>query len=90
MSRSKSSYPRFRSCGQWRRPFDLFLFLFLNTHTFLLSCFGGFVMVVIGKIEDNLLFCRGECEGGIIDGSVDDVDVAAFGWSIMCPDDYQL
>ena len=28
-------------------------------------------------------------EGGIIDGSVD-VDVAAFGWSIMCPNDYQL
>ena len=47
-------------------------------------------MVVSRKIEDNLLFCRGECEGGIIDGSVDDVDVAAFGWSIMCPDDYQL
>ena len=40
-------------------------------------------MVVSRKIEDNLLFCRGECEGGIIDGSVD-VDVAAFGWSIMC------
>ena len=36
------------------------------------------------KIEDNLLFCRGECEGGIIDGFVDDVDdVAAFGWSTV-------
>ena len=46
-------------------------------------------MVVSRKIEDNLLFCRGECEGGVIDGSVD-VDVAAFGWSIMCPNDYQL
>ena len=46
--------------------------------------------MVSRKIEDNLLFCRGECEGGIIDGSVDDTDVAAFGWSIMCPDDYQL
>ena len=29
------------------------------------------------------------CEGGIIDGSVD-VDDVAFGWGIMCPDDYQL
>ena len=44
-------------------------------------------MMVSRKIEDNLLFFRGECEGGIIDGSVDDV---AFGWSIMCPNDYQL
>ena len=43
-------------------------------------------MMVSRKIEDNLLFCRGECEGGITDGSVD-VDVAASGWSIMCPDD---
>ena len=69
-------------------PFDLFSFVSQCTHI-LIFLFWWLEIMVGRKIEDNLLFCRGECEGGIIDGSVD-VDVAAFGWSIMCPNDYQL
>ena len=44
----------------------------MHTHSYFLV-----LVVMVGKkIEDNLLFCRGECEGGIIDGSVDVDDVA--------------
>ena len=51
--------------------------------------------VVLALLE-TLISCLGAqnpifiiCKGGINDGSVD-VDVSDFGWSIMCPDDYQL